>query len=534
MKGGIIPKEQLPTPIKAINLYHFLKGYDTNLRKFLIDGFTFGFSIKSSFESHATSFPPNHRSACDNPLAVNLKLKKEMSKLRISGPFDTPPFQNFVCSPLGLVPKKEPGQFRLIHDLSYPKGNSVNSCIPSEFTSVNYQNIETVVELVQFYGPKCQMAKCDIQDAFFLLPIQKDDHHLLGFHWQGQFYYSRVLPMGASSSCQMFESFSSALQWILNSKFNVKGVSHLLDDFFFVGKSDTSECLSSLNTFLTLADSLGVPIKAEKTQYPTTLITIYGIEIDSIEMVARLPVDKVEKINSLLQNCQKKRKLTLKELQSLLGLLNFACGVIVPGRAFLRRLFDLIVGHTCPHYRITLNSEARRDLKMWYEFVRNFNGKSCFLFKDWISSDVLKLFSDSAGVHGGFAAVFGNKWFAGEWPSMMKDLHITVKELFPIVLAIDIWGPLLSNHKILFLTDNAAVAAIINKTSSKDKIIMTLVRRLVLSALKYNIHFRSKHIPGKTNIVCDRLSRFSFQEAFQIAPWLSPTPVTVPSHLLTL
>jgi len=102
-------------------------------------------------------------------------------------------------------------------------------------------------------------------------------------------------------------------------------------------------------------------------------------------------------------------------------------------------------------------------------------------------------------------------------------------------MAIDIWGPLLSNHKILFLTDNSAVAAIINKNSSKDKIIMKLVRRLALSALKYNIHFRSKYIPGKTNIVCDRLSRFfPFQEAFQIAHWLNPTAVTVQSHLLTL
>jgi hypothetical protein len=61
-----------------------------------------------------------------------------------------------------------------------------------------------------------------------------------------------------------------------------------------VGKADTSECLSSLNTFLSLADSLGIPITAEKTQYPTTMITIYGIAIDSIEMVARLSVNKVE------------------------------------------------------------------------------------------------------------------------------------------------------------------------------------------------------------------------------------------------
>jgi hypothetical protein len=51
----------------------------------------------------------------------------------------------------------------------------------------------------------------------------------------------------------------------LPSKFNVKGVSHLLVDCFFVGKADTSECLSSLNTFLSLADSLGIPITAEKT-----------------------------------------------------------------------------------------------------------------------------------------------------------------------------------------------------------------------------------------------------------------------------
>jgi hypothetical protein len=53
------------------------------------------------------------------------------------------------------------------------------------------------------------------------------------------------------------------------------------------------------------------------------------------------------------------------------------------------------------------------------------------MLKDWIYSDVLKLFSDSAGVYGGFAAVFGNKWFAGGWPSMMNDLHITVKRTFP-------------------------------------------------------------------------------------------------------
>lgn len=81
----------------------------------------------------------------------------------------------------------------------------------------------------------------------------------------------------------------------------------------------------------------------------------------------------------------------------------------------------------------------------------------------------MKLFSDAAGVHGGFAGVFGSKWFAGEWPVTMKELHITVKSLFSIVLALDIWGPLLAKHRILFLTDNAAVAEIITKHRQKIK-----------------------------------------------------------------
>ena len=167
-------------------------------------------------------------------------------------------------------------------------------------------------------------------------------------------------------------------------------------------------------------------LNLKKTEQPTTCLTIYGIEIDYSAMVARLPRDKIDKIASLLLEYKVKRKVTLREIQSLLGLLNFACGVIIPGRAFLRRLIDLTVGHTCPHFRITLNAEARADLKAWYEFITNFNGKSCFLYREWVSSETLKLYSDAAGVHGGFAAVLGSKWFVGDWPNDLKCFHITI------------------------------------------------------------------------------------------------------------
>jgi hypothetical protein len=112
--------QNLPTPINPNKLENFLKDYDQNSR-----------SMLSKVERVVA---PNHRSARDNPDIVEAKLDKEIHKGRIKGPFDVRPFKTFVCSPLGLVPKKEAGQFRLIHDVPYPRGNSVNSCIPPEFT----------------------------------------------------------------------------------------------------------------------------------------------------------------------------------------------------------------------------------------------------------------------------------------------------------------------------------------------------------------------------------------------------------------
>jgi hypothetical protein len=46
----------------------------------------------------------------------------------------------------------------------------------------------------------------------------------------------------------------------------IKGASHLLGDFFFVGEANTNKCSVALNTFLALAETLGVPIKSEKMQ----------------------------------------------------------------------------------------------------------------------------------------------------------------------------------------------------------------------------------------------------------------------------
>jgi hypothetical protein len=65
------------------------------------------------------------------------------------------------CSPLGLVPKKDPSNFCMIHHLSHPKGQPVNDCIPTELSSVQYTRIQDAILGIK--QSPCFMAKCDIE-----------------------------------------------------------------------------------------------------------------------------------------------------------------------------------------------------------------------------------------------------------------------------------------------------------------------------------------------------------------------------------
>ena len=499
-KSNQLPKA-VPTTINVLTLKSELQGYDENSKSFLTEGFQFGFRLGCEGEP-SQNIHRNHNSICNNKSVVHKKLEKEFKLGRIAGPYDEIPFKNFVCSPLGLVPKKTSGEFRIIHDLSFPKDQSMNSFIPQQNSTVQYESIDNVIHLVKNFGPYSLMAKTDIEDGFRNIPIHPADYHLLGFQWEGQYYFDKCLPMGASSSCQIFEKLSTALHWIMMNKYKAAGMSHLIDDFFFIGPPESEKCLSDVVTFENLCNNIGIPIKKSKTVLPTTSITIYGIEVDSVAMESRLPEDKLQRLKLLLPTMTNRKKVTLKELQSLIGLLNFACLVVTPGRAFLRRLIDLTCNIHKPHHLIRMNGEARSDLRAWENFIVNFNGKSIFLQDEWVSSTKLKLFSDASGSLG-YAAVLGSLWFANAWLDDHMHYQIAIKELFPIVIALELWGKKIGNHKIVFYSDNMAVVEIINKQSSKDKTIMRLVRRLVLIALKYNI------VPGIAKYAYKRKVQFS-------------------------
>ena len=190
------------------------------------------------------------------------------------------------------------------------------------------------------------------------------------------------------------------------------------------------------------------------------------------------------------------------------------------------RLINLTLNVKQSYHKITLNKESRRDLRAWEIFVENFNGKNLLLNNIFLTDTSLHLHTDAAGSFG-FGGIFGSHWFYGEWPLQCKSHNITFKELFPIVLAFDTWGPILKNKCITVHSDNQAVVFILNKQTSKDTDIINLVRHFVLYCMTYNILVIAEHIPGKLNTLPDLLSRFQIEEFHKLAPNMDidPTPV---------
>ena len=216
---GVIPTRS-PTPVKITEFAKYLEGIDKGTYDYIVEGFTEGFRLGFKGE-RTTNDPPNLKSALGNPKITQAKIDKEVEAGRYAGPFSKRPIDGLTVSPIGLQPKKEQGEYRLITHLSYPKGNSINDGIAREHATVQYANITRAIKIVKQLGRGCYMAKTDIKSAFRIVPLNPDQYKLMGIKFNGKWYVDLCLAMGASSSCKIFEEISSAMEWVAKEKLNI-------------------------------------------------------------------------------------------------------------------------------------------------------------------------------------------------------------------------------------------------------------------------------------------------------------------------
>ena len=122
-------------------------------------GFQCGFSLHFDGSKYPHS-SKNVLFAYQNPKVIDDKIKKEIELGRVAGPLASPPFKKFCVSPLGVDPKKTPGEYRLIHHLSFPKGSSVQ-----------YATICDAIQKIKMAGKLSHLAKTDVKNAFRIIPV---------------------------------------------------------------------------------------------------------------------------------------------------------------------------------------------------------------------------------------------------------------------------------------------------------------------------------------------------------------------------
>jgi hypothetical protein len=484
-----------------------LHGYNKHLRDFLLQGFEYGFRVGFSGPKDIV-ISKNHKSACENVAACSELINIELRASRLAGPFVSSPFSHYHISPIGLVPKKDIGKFRLIHDLSFPAGSSVNDGIPVENRSVHYEIFDKAIAYIARNGQGVTLSKIDIKSAFRICPVHPCDRHLLGLEWDGKIYFDKTLAMGLASSCKIFERISSALKWIALKNISKVYIAKILDDFLLITECNHPCPDTAFALLKAIFKYLGVPLAEEKCVAPCKKLVYLGLEIDVNNMCIQLPIDKVNKCVQLIEALEQRKKCRLKDIQAVCGLLQFACRAVVPGRAFLRRLYDATRGVSNPNYFLRITAAMREDLAVWRIFLSDYNGRSMFL-NQMLNAPEHVIVTDASKTIG-FGAICGDAWLKGTWPLTWKSHAITVLEFGPIVFALATWADLFANKSIHVKTDNAALVSVINKQSSSDPCIMFLVRKMMHLSLRYNILLSASHIEGHVNAAADALSRGRF------------------------
>ena len=332
-------------------------------------------------------------------------------------------------SRIGVIPKPhQPGKWRLITDLSSPKGGSVNDGVFPGLCSVSYASVDDAVRCVMSLGKGALLAKFDIASAYRVIPVHPEDRRLLGMRWRGELLAERALPFGLRSAPKLFTAVADALLWIMG-RHGVSHALHYLDDFLILGPPNSSGCSRSLEISLELCRVLGVPIAEHKLEGPAPVLSFLGIELDTTSSTLRLPPEKLGRLKSVVTSWQLRKCCRKRELLSLIGQLQHACRVVRAGRTFLRRMIDLSVVPKELDQWVRLNSAFRSDLHWWVVFLEDWNGVG-------LCSSVLQrppsatVTSDASGRWGCGAFTHSGEWFQFQWHKAWEHVHITVKELF--------------------------------------------------------------------------------------------------------
>ena len=447
----------------------------------------------------------NHSSAAQFATDIDKFLKKEIGHDAMLGPFDEAPFDKWChCSPLLTRPKKESKERRVIIDLSYPRGHSVNDGIVKNFymgepMAFTLPSVLDMASLVARLGSNTYLWKCDLARAYRQMRLDPLAYPLMGIRHKGKWFVDICPPFGCRMSGGSQQRISNAVCYLMAEKGHT--VMAYVDDFG--GAAATlQETEAAFKDFNELCAQLGLALAPEKSVAPATQMEWLGFRIDTNKMVVTVPRVKLSEVLEEAGRWMKKSRATRRELQSLAGKLSHISHCIVHSRKFMSRILATL--RRAPKYGTTyIDEQLRKDIIWFLEFGRSFNGR--YLITP--SLPTYEIQCDAClGGGGGFSptgfydCVFPKK--------ISEEHHISRLEAVNVVIALKtLIPPGMTATRVIVITDNSATAHVLTSGRTRDPVMAACAREAAMVAATRQLTIDVQHAPGETLELADALSR---------------------------
>lgn len=165
-----------------------------------------------------------------------------------------------------------------------------------------------------------------------------------------------IWPTLGPKAIQCSHVLADLLEWIL-LHLGVSVLLHYLDDYLTMGPPSTQICHQNLRLLIEVCAMLGIPLALEKVEGPSTILEFLGILLDTTCMEARLPAEKLARIQATIHEWLHKKSAKKRDILSLVGLLQHAAKVVRPGRTFVSRMYSVAASVQELDYFTRLNRE---------------------------------------------------------------------------------------------------------------------------------------------------------------------------------
>ena len=508
---------RIPIPNSKLNIRKWrekLLHYEDNI---VCDLLEYGFPLDRD-KSSKLSFNErrNHKGAREFPDFIDKYLERECEAKRIAGPFSNDPLSvPLVVSPMNTVPKSTLNERRVIVDLSWPLGASVNDGISKdtylgEIIDLHYASVEEVCQMVLSIGQGAVIYKRDLRHAYRQIPVDPGDYRYLGYVWKDLLYFDTVLAMGQRNAALACTRTTKSIMF-MHGEAGYFGTSYLDDLIGVANYSVGSEAYEHLGELLV---ELGLLENLAKACPPSTVQLVLGVEIDTVNGTISVPAERMVEIVALVSEWQSKKITKKVDLQSLIGKLQFVTKCVRQSRVFMNRLLETLRSMAGDKKFIKLSDSFKKDLKWWSRFIKEFNGVSFIPPILWTEPD-LTLSTDSCLT--GCGGVSAKEFFHVTFPKSIldQDLPIHALEMLAVLIGVRIWGQYCTGLRVQIYCDNEACVKVINSSKTKDAFLASCLRELWLEVSKYGFELRAIHLAGEENRVADWLSRWDVHAKYQ-------------------